>query len=220
MQDIPVAKIIHAAGMGLSISDTCKLLSIPRTQIKSVQRKYGLKFVSGHIVNAERMRQSAERKRPKPQSAKTDPYWQRTEAQRKKAMKKLTSQAMSASEKREIIYGYCLYEFELLNHNQGHRPILPCRSSTIAQDNKNESRKRQQENKDANYDRLLERLKKIQPATSADLAEVTGYTSKSITSMLQRLYMSGKLEREMQTGNRDGKDYRRWSYWIPEHNQS
>ena len=48
MKIAPVDKVIDAAGMGLSMAETCRLLDVSRTQIRNIANKYGIKFVSGH----------------------------------------------------------------------------------------------------------------------------------------------------------------------------
>ena len=63
-------------------------------------------------------------------------------------------------------------------------------------------------------EQLISDVQSIQPATAADLAEHMGYNLKSVTSLLQRIYMSGRFERKMCIGGET--NHRRWAYWVPD----
>lgn len=214
MKIAPVDKVIDAAGMGLSMAETCRLLDVSRTQIRNIAIKYGIKFVSGHAKHGAEMRGKPRPTGEQPMKSKRDPYAAKTEAHRRAAYKKRMSEESDRQIKMEITYGYCLYEFELKQHVRKLRPSLPCRSYNAGLEAKQEAVRRQQEQRAERMEQLISDVQSIQPATAADLAEHMGYNLKSVTSLLQRIYMSGRFERKMCVGGET--NHRRWAYWVPE----
>ena len=127
MKTAPMDKIITAAEMGLSMAETCRLLDVSQRQISNAVKKYGIKFVSGHVKKGAKMRGQ-----PKPKidwsiENKRDPYAASDETKRKAVFKKKAAAEIDRQIKMEITYGYCLYEFELSQSIKKLRPSMPCR---------------------------------------------------------------------------------------------
>lgn len=209
MKDIPYQKIIHAAGMGLTRSQTMELLGVTPHHLRKAIDKYGLTFALGYN---HPLKDKSQAKPPAKRKNKNDPYFSISKEDRKAAYKKLMSKAKTASKQVEIAYGYCLYEFELGNYKDKKRGVLPCRTFDDGFSRKEKAARAQQDRKTEKVEDILRIVSRLGTATSGQVSEFTDISQKSVTTYMQRMFMNDLLER---TVTITGKNRTRsWNYSI------
>lgn len=191
MTEVQIQKIIDAAGMGLTRVQTMRLLSITDHQLRGAIKKYGLSFVSGYI------RPIKKQDEPSVDKVNSDhPYSAVDKKARNLAYKKLMSKAKTVSEKKEITYGYCLYEFEYGKFSERKRPFLPCRIAQSGGSMKPIGAITQKDIVKLKINGILEIIDKLGEATCAEIARHSDLPQKSITSYLHRMFVDAMIDRE------------------------
>jgi hypothetical protein len=191
MTEVQIQKIIDAAGMGLNRIQTMRLLSITDHQLRVVTKKYGLNFVSGHIRSIKKQDEPTISK-----FNKDHPYSAVDKKARNLTYKKLMNKANTLSEREEITYGYCLYEFEYGKFLEKKRPFLPCRIAQSASIIKPSGAITQKDIVKVKINGILEIIDMLGEATCAEIARHSDLPQKSITSYLHRMFVDAMIDRE------------------------
>ena len=122
-----IRQVTNASEMGLSRTQTHRLLSIPRDNVDKIAKDRGLKFKTMR-ESTEYKEQKAEASRARAalvSSKKLSPYKSNDKKVRDAEYKKLLKGCSTSDQRKELTYGYCVHEFELNQSAQGKRPPLP-----------------------------------------------------------------------------------------------
>ena len=204
MTEVQIQKIIDAAGMGLTRVQTMRLLNLTDHQLRGAIKKYGLNFVSGYIRPIKKQDEPSTNK-----INKDHPYSAVDKKARNLAYKKLMSKAKTVSEREEITYGYCLYEFEYSKFTERKRPFLPCRIAQSPSSMRPSGAITQKDIVKLKINGILEIIAMLGDPTCAEIARHSDLPQKSITSYLHRMFVDAMVDREtMEVGLNRSRVYK------------
>ena len=208
--------LVQAAERGFSKVQAAEMCDIPYRTVLQYSKQYELKFACGRRMANERLRKERlERERngsdqEEPQvNGSDDLSSEELEPEQLKAAirgvegttpnsraslerwkKVMMANAQSASERREIIWGYKVFTYEIDMVRKKERPPFPARPRDIDEESltwaKRESNNRR--------DRIIQAFNG-KPRTASEISEHTGFDLRSTSLFMHNMYREGKVDR-------------------------
>ncbi len=122
-----IRQVTNASQMGLTRTQTHRLLSIPRNNVDKIAKDRGLKFKTVRELDGykEQQAEASKARHVRVAKKKLSPYKSNDKKIRDAEYKKLLKGCSTSDQRKELTYGYCVHEFELNQSAQGKRPPLP-----------------------------------------------------------------------------------------------
>ena len=218
--------LVQAAERGLSRVQSAEMCDIPYKTVLQYSKQYKLNFACGRRMAHERFKkEKLERERNSSNQAEPqvngfdgltgeelEPRQLKTAARgiegttpnsratldRWKNI--LMASAKSASERRELIWGYKVFAYEIDMIRKKERPPFPARPRNNDEENLT-WQKRERNNR---RDRIIQAFDG-KPRTASEISEYTGFDLRSTSLFMHNMYREGKVDRKM-IPNSDNKN--------------
>tara|TARA_R110000868_G_scaffold232992_1_gene486722 strand:+ start:460 stop:1173 length:714 start_codon:yes stop_codon:yes gene_type:complete len=210
--------LVQAAERGFSKRQASEMCDIPYRTVLQYAKQYELKFACGRRMANERIRkEKLERERnggdhAEPQvngslhlsSKELEPdrleaavrgiegTTPNSRASLDRWYKLLMAQAQSASERRELVWAYKMFAYEIDMIRNKERPPFPTRQRYIDEESLSWA-KRESNNR---RDRIIQAFNG-KSRTASEISEHTGFDLRSTSLFMHNMYREGKVDREL-----------------------